>query len=414
MTAASRDPDCLPPRRSFPLAPLFALWRFYRARFATASRGKGRAHRVFHPLCGVTPDTLLRLLLRGGISLRRAHVLVVIVLMLVVRLPFTVGEAVFTTFLVRRRGYGPAPVFVIGHWRSGTTHLSNVLSRSPALGILPPIAVGLPAEALSFAQLVRPLIEAFYPPTRLIDDIPLRSDLPQEDELAMANLCELSCNHGLYFPSRLRAEFERGVFGIGVSAAERRRWGRRLRRYVARMSFLSGGRPLLIRNPANSARIPELLALWPDARFIHIHRDPVAVCASTIAMTETLVRELSLGDTACDAATLVRNVHPRLMARLLADTATLPPGQLVEVAYDDFVADPMAELDRIHRILAIPGFAAAAPDFRRYLSATANYRPRPVRTDWIDAAWLAAAAPAFGRWGYALPSAAPSAVLAAE
>jgi omega-hydroxy-beta-dihydromenaquinone-9 sulfotransferase len=137
------------------------------------------------------------------------------------------------------------------------------------------------------------------------------------------------------------------------------------------------------------------------------------VCASTIAMTETLVRELSLGGTACDAASLVRHVHPRLMSRLAADTAAIPAEQLVEIAYADLLADPMRELERVHRQLDLPGFEAAAPAFRRYLDATADHRPRPVRTDWIDAAWLSAAAPALRHWSYRLPDPDP-ALLAAE
>ena len=354
---------------------------------------------MFHPLCGATPDTLLRLLLRGGVAPRRAHVVAVALATTMLRLPFTLGEAVLT----RSDAEYPAPIFIVGHWRSGTTHLTNVLSRSQAFGILSPMAVGLPAEALSLARLAAPLVGQFFPRTRLIDHIALSPDLPQEDELAMANLSTLSCNHGIYFPSRLMQEFGRGVFGDAVAASERRRWARRLERYVAKMTR-AAGRPLLIRNPANSARIPTLRAIWPEARFIHIHRHPAQVYASSVRMFSTLARELSLGAAEIDARDLVRKVYPRLMSRLVRHSASLPPGCFAEVRYDSFVRQPGRELARLHDQLRLPGFEQAIDRMQGYIGSL-NHLAQPHRLAAPDAAWLAENCSAvFARFGYASPS----------
>ncbi len=367
-----------------------------------ASRGRGRAHRVFHPLCGATLDTLVPLLLKGGVSPRRAHVVAIALATALVRSPFTLGEALLT----RSGGAYPAPIFVVGHWRSGTTHLTNVLSRSQAFGILSPMAVGLPAEALGLARLAAPFVGQFFPRTRLIDHIALSSDLPQEDELAMANLSTLSCNHGIYFPSRLRREFDRGVFGDAVAASEQRRWARRLERYVAKMTR-AAGRPLLIRNPANSARIPALRAIWPDARFLHIHRHPADVYASSLRMFSTLTAELSLGDGRADITGLVRHVYPRLMRRLIADGPSLPAGRYAEIRYEAFRQDPMAELARVHGELDLPGFGAAAAAMDRYLHAH-RHAPRAHVLDAPDRRWLAEqCGPFLSRWGYADVAAEP-------
>ena len=277
---------------------------------APASRGSGRAHRVFHPLCGATLPVLLGLLADGGVRPGRAHVAAIALGMATLRLPFTLGEAAWAGAALPRPGRYPAPVFIVGHWRSGTTHLANMLSRSGAFGILSPITVGLPAEARGLGRVAAPFIEQFFPRHRLIDEMALAPDLPQEDELAMANLSRLSCQHGVYFPRHLRAAFDRGLFGVGVSPREHALWARRLERFVAKMTA-AAGRPLLIRNPASSTRIAALRAIWPEARFIHIHRAPDAVIPSAAAMFGTLLRELSLGrhDDA-DPGALVRHVYP--------------------------------------------------------------------------------------------------------
>ena len=353
-----------------------------------SSRGRGRAHRLFHPLCGATLGTLVRLLAQGGVAPERLHVAAVALAVAALRLPFTAAEAAYCGILLRARAPGPAPVFIVGHWRSGTTHLANLLSRSPAFGILSPMDVGLPAEALGLARAARPFIEQFFPRTRLIDAISLASDLPQEDEMALANLSTLSCNHGIYFPGRLQREFDRGLFGEDVSSDELARWSRRLHGYVEKMSSAAAGRPLLIRNPASSTRIPLLRLLWPDARFIHIHRHPARVYGSSVHMMRTLVRELSLGAREADVAGLVRHVYPRLMTRLLQAGDAAPPDRFVEVRHEDLASRPLEELERIHRVLSLPGFTTAVPRFSAYLAGlgdhvAASHALAPADTSWI-------------------------------
>ncbi len=272
----------------------------------------------------------------GGVSPHRAHVAAIALCSAVLRLPFTVSERAALAWQLRRSPAMPAPLFVIGHWRSGTTHLANVLSRSPRFGILPPIAVGLPWEALGLARLIGPYIEQYLPRNRLIDDIALAPDLPQEDELALANMTPLSYYHGLYFPQALEANFNTGLFLEDCPEARIRTWAGALRQYVAKMTLHQGRRPLLIRNPVYSTRIPLLRAIWPDAKFIHIYRNPYAVYASSRRMFTTLLRELALQDAVADVDALVLRTYPRLMARLLEDAAMLPSGSFAEIRFETF------------------------------------------------------------------------------
>jgi hypothetical protein len=369
-----------------------------------ASRGAGRAHRLFHPLAGADLRTLCRILAEsGGVPLRRLHVPAIAMASVVMRLPFTLLEALGSRLLLKGEGL-PAPVFVVGYWRSGTTHLSNVLSRAEGFGILPPICVGLPQEALGLSRLVRPFIEQFYPKTRLIDDVPLGPELPQEDEIAIANMSAWSFYHGIYFPERSPAWIERGLFFDGAGPHDIERWKRMLRAYVTKMTAHQGGRSLLIRNPVHSARIALLRSIWPDARFIHIHRNPYEVHASAVRMFATLLAELSMQDRSVDTNELVLKTYPRLMAALLRDAGELPAGSFCTVRFEDFERTPMQELQRVFAELRLDGFDAAAPRFAAYLHSVASYRKAPRRLDHRHVAAVTEAwRPFIERWNYEIP-----------
>lgn len=369
-----------------------------------ASRGSGRAHRVFHPLSGADLATLCTVLIRsGGVPLGRLHVPLLALASALTRLPFTLLEAAGSRLFLRSRDL-PAPIFVVGYWRSGTTHLSNVLSRHDGFGILPPICVGLPHEALGLGRLVRPFIEQFYPRTRLIDDVPLGSELPQEDELAIANMSAWSFYHGIYFPDRATDWIGRGLFFDGAGHDDIEQWKRLLHRYVAKMTVHQGRRPLLIRNPVHGARIGLLRSIWPDAKFIHVHRNPFDVHASAVRMFATLFRELAIQDHAIDANDLVLATYPRLMTALLEEAESLEEGSFCSVRFEDFERAPLDELQRIFATLHLDGYETAKPRFASYLDSVRAYRKAPRRFDsgqiaQVQARWQ----PFIDRWNYKIP-----------
>jgi hypothetical protein len=334
-----------------------------------------RAHRIFHPLAGADLGTLLAVLRQGGgVTPRHLH-----------RVATALGSAAIRTPLemlerrsVAHRAAEAAPVpplFIIGHWRSGTTHLLNVLSRDPRFGVPTPLAVGLPWGFLNLTHFWRERLESWLPPDRIIDTIPVTPDAPQEDELALALMQPLSFYHGIFFPRHLQTAFHRGVLFEGCSPDLVANWRRCLTHYLLKLQLQQGRRRLLIKNPAHTARIVHLHALWPDAAFIHIHRNPYEVYSSTCRMLGILLREFALQSHDPEAVDrLVLDFYPRLIARFDADSATLPQGRLAEIRFEDFVIDPLGELARVYDALQLGAFKEAKPRFERYLADVRDYR----------------------------------------
>lgn len=328
-----------------------------------------------HPLYGCDALTLLTVLARnGGVDARHLPTLAVAAASALLRAPFSLAETAWVTAARRRDGPLPAPVFILGHWRSGTTHLYNLLSRDPQFGFIPPVAVGLPWDMLGLGAVLRPLLERALPERRYIDNVAVRPDSPQEDEIALANMSPLSFYHGLYFPRRFEENLRRGLYHEGCSPAETERWRRRFVHFLGKVALSQGGRRLLIKNPVYSARVAMLREIWPDARFIHIHRDPRAVFVSTVHFYRTLLDKLALQPHGhIDVEQVVLDHYPRIMQALLDDTAGLPADRFAEVAFETFEREPLAEAARLYRTLGLPGYEAAEPRFRAYLGEVRGY-----------------------------------------
>ncbi|MEM6423123.1 MAG: sulfotransferase, partial [Pseudomonadota bacterium] len=274
-------------------------------------------------------------------------------------------------------------------------------------GYVPPVAVGMPHDMLLLAPLIRPMLERQLPATRYIDNIPVTPTAPQEDEIAIANMSPLSFYHGLYFPREFDRLIDRGVFLEGVDEAGVARWQRTFRRFLSKVAKQQGRR-LAIKNPTYTARPAMLRAMFPGAKVIHIHRDPLDVFLSMRNFHARLLEVMALQpvpETLDIDATILR-VYDRMMAIFTAETAGWQAPDFIELPYALLDRQPMEALQRIYDTLELDGFEAAKPGFARHLDGVKSYAknrfgPDPGVAAMLDQAW--------GRWfdhyGYPRPSA---------
>lgn len=356
-----------------------------------------------HPLSGSDMATLVKVLRdNGGVSARHLPMLAGIFGSVVGRWPFTAWERRKTDRLVKDMPEMPPPVFILGHWRSGTTHLYNVMSRDPQLGFLPPLQTGMPWEMLTLVPLIRRFLEKQLPEGRYIDNVPVTPDSPQEDEIALANMQPLSFYHGLYFPRRFREQFDKGVFLDGATDDEIALWKDRFLLLCRKLTLDAGGRRLVIKNPVYTARVALLREIFPDARFIHVHRDPVRLFRSMRNFYEKLFPPMALQPwDHVDIDDVILTTYSRMMDALLADTTDLPAERYAEIRFDDFERDAVGELERVYGQLDLPGFEAARPHFDAYIRTITGYRKNTYREDpevaeLVSRRW----GPYLSRWGY--------------
>ncbi len=361
----------------------------------------------------------MRLLMDNRVALRYWGRATLVTLVSLTLTPLRLYERLRYNGLVRRYRLQD-PIFIIGHWRSGTTLLQNLLSRDPRLGYVTTFQTVAPELFLTASRtwvgtLLRPLLSWLMPRRRMMDDVRLHLGAPQEEEFAVANISPYSFYHLWSFPRRGRELFTRYALLKGIGVHTRRRWQRSylgtLKKAALRMN-----RPLLVvKNPTNTGRIPALLELFPHARFIYLHRNPYAVFLSTRHFYRRVLAATSLQQLSSqEVEATVLELYRDLLEKYLRDRELIPPARLAEVGFSELEDNPLAVLQRVYRELQLPGFAEAESAFRSYVEESSGYRKnRFVLTDRVVRAVNERWGFAFRQWGYRLqrpgPQAAPAA-----
>jgi hypothetical protein len=270
---------------------------------------------------------------------------------------------------------GHPPLFILGHWRTGTTFLHNLLAQDPALGSISTLETAAPGFYLTASKTLRPFFESRLPKTRHMDNMGMSLELPQEEEIALARVSPHSVYHGWSFPRRLQFYFDRYALFEDIPEAAFEGWKSDYIAFLKRTTYHAHGRRLVLKNPLNTCRIPVLLELFPRARFIYIYRNPYTVFASTMRLHLEMLRNFALQNyDPHDVEAFALYAYKRMMKRYLQDRARIPDGHLVEVKFEEFEKDPLGQARRIYADLDLPGFDEAEPAFQSHIDSQSSHR----------------------------------------
>jgi len=266
------------------------------------------------------------------------------------------------------------PVFIIGHWRSGTTFLHNLMSCDPQFGCLRMFEALAPDFSLATASWLPKVFERLVPSKRPMDNMEWPMDAPQEEEIPLAKVTPYSWYLQFLFPQQAVATFEKYVLMNGAKQRARNEFKSKYLQLLKIASLQDGGRRLLLKNPVNTARIPLLLELFPNARFVFIHRSPYEVFPSTMNLHRRILELTALQNYSDeDIERNVIEIYHRAIERYRLDAEMVPAGQLIEIGYDQLTADPLATLASVYDALGLDGFESAEGPVREHLDAVADY-----------------------------------------
>lgn len=284
-------------------------------------------------------------------------------------------QAIFYGARVARTPVPPAPVFVIGHWRCGTTLLHELLALDNRFTAPTTYECFNPTHFLLTEWVTTRILPLPVSTRGAIDGMKAGWKHPQEDEFALCNLGAVSPMEGFVFP-RDAGAFARNCLPGNLSDVELARWKRLYLRFVKQVAFRRPGRRIVSKCPVHTFRVPLLLELFPDARFVHIVRDPFEVFPSMARLVRALQLTQGLQRPRIDAA-FYENIFERftlLHKTLDAARPLVPPGQFFEVRYEDLVREPVATVKAIYDHLGLGGFEQMLPALERDLAARSGYK----------------------------------------
>lgn len=295
----------------------------------------------------------------------------------------------------------PPPLFILGHWRSGTTHLHNLLALDQRFAYPNNYQVAFPHTFLTTEDKFTSLIAFFLPERRPQDNVRVEMNMPQEEEFGLCTATLCSPYVGWMFPSR-EEHYERYLTFREVSGPEIARWKAAFIWFLKKLT-LKLTRPLLLKSPPHTARIKLLLEMFPRARFVHIHRDPYTIYQSTRRLHDTVVvaNHLQRAVNHDPSEGIFRRF--RLMYdAFFEERKLIPSGQFCELAFADLEKDPVGQMRNIYQQLGLEGFDTVEAEMRRYLPTVADYRKneyaslKPGLRQRIAVEWRRG----FEEWGY--------------
>lgn len=278
----------------------------------------------------------------------------------------------------------PGVVIVVGYYRSGTTHLHNLLSCDPKVVTPRWYQVLAPQGFWLGWSLVRVMLVPFLGSTRPQDGVAFGPEWPAEDDFALCNWGLCSTLPGRFvFPSQWSA-WSRWNTLEGLSERQRNRWRSLTAMLCWKLTRVRRGRVLVLKTPSHTGKIRELDRLFAGkARFVHIARDPEKVIDSNVNMHHRLRGHL-LEDGPDDRTVRDRIVdeYESLEAACAEQLAGIDPGRVARVRHKDLVQDPMGELARLNTSLGLQWSDDARARTAHYLHETGAYRtPSAKRSD---------------------------------
>ena len=329
-----------------------------------------------HPSTMAPPGTWIRLLWEnGGVAPAYWGKLARILLITTLASPLRLAEWLRYGRQVAYTKIDPQPLFILGFARSGTTHLHNLLQHDSRYGVVSTFQTVVPTFFLIGRGWLKRQMAKSLPATRPMDNVRVSLDAPVEEEVAVSNTCALSLLHHLSFPQRSREYWDKYLTMQGLTQQELARWEQVYLDTLCKATLANGGRPLVLKSPNNTGRIPHLLRLFPEAKFVHIVRNPYVVYQSMRHMYQKTLPLFQLQDMAIeDMEEHILYAYRITMQHYLHDRALIPKGNLAEVRYEDLEQKPLVELERLYAELVLPGWEEAKGPIRVYLHTLAGYQ----------------------------------------
>jgi hypothetical protein len=261
------------------------------------------------------------------------------------------------------------PIFITGLPRSGTTFLHRLMltdetNRAPAVWetISPSSVAGSRAQRIARVARQLKAFEWLAPEFRALH--PLEATSPQEcSEITAHVFRSLRFDTNYHIPS-YRTWMDADV----VRHMPAYRFHKRFLQFLQHQDGVE--RRWVLKCPEHLFALEAIKAVYPDARLVFVHRDPVKVLLSQARLTEVLrrpfTRRLDPQTLGPDESRRWLDGTRRMMA--VGDDAGFPE-PVCHVHHLDLITDPVSTVDGVYRHFGMDLSPQAASAIERYVTA---------------------------------------------
>lgn len=274
------------------------------------------------------------------------------------------------------------PVFILGHWRSGTTFVHNVFSCDKHFGYNTTYQTVFPHLMMWGQPFFKKNMSWLMPDKRPTDNMELAVDLPQEEEFALSNMLSCSYYNFWFLPRYMEEYCDKYLLFDQITDEELRVFEEVFTKLIKISLWNTKGTQFLSKNPPHTGRVKELVKMFPNAKFIYLMRNPYTVFESTRSFFTNTIQPLKLED--IPDAQIEKNilsVYAKLYHTYERDKHLIPEGNLIEVKFEDFEANASEMTRNIYEKLSIPGYPEAKADIEKYLGKKKGYKKNKYTYD---------------------------------
>lgn len=275
---------------------------------------------------------------------------------------------------------GP-PLFILGHWRSGTTLLHELLGLDDRYASPTTFQCFAPTQFLLAEPVFAKYGNWLIPNRRPMDNMKAGWALPQEDEFALMNLGAPTPYLRLVFPCH-EYPFQGTLASDGFEAKDLERWKYLFDWFLKALTFKTK-KPLLLKSPPHTGRLGILKSMYPDAKFVHIVRDPRKLFPSTMKMWNSLdqVQSLQVGEYQSKLKDFVLTSLTTMYRSFERDRVGMAENQLIDVRYEDLAEDPVSVCKNIYNQLELTGFERIEPLLENRTQQEKEYKTNRFETN---------------------------------
>ena len=226
------------------------------------------------------------------------------------------------------------PVFILGHWRSGTTFVHNIFAQDPRFRIHYHLPDRIPALHDGHAGLCKPV---------------MGGHMPNHEAYRQHGAEPRPATGGFWFYPRSMKEYCDRFLTMRQATEEEIADFKEKFMKLVKISMWNSRRGVpdaqyLSKNPPHTGKVKTLVEMFPNAKFIYLIRNPYTVFESSRSFFSQTIEPLELNSIPMEE--MEQNIlyaYRELYDAYQQQKKYIPEGNLFEVKFEEFEKDALGD-----------------------------------------------------------------------